>query len=371
MSEHLGTVGFAFNSSAMNVISGLTSTLGAYLKHAFPRNYFKHTFIGHSSVSMDPGKNDLGSEDIHKRVPRMAIVPSFNIEVPEMGGAIRMEKLQRPIGRVLTESVTHANALYLYCEDERVVRYDLTRMRMSFEITMTVETPLQAANVAAILDNSIYPEQWFFINRTPVPVEIPPLLLGLLAKDMDIDLSRPEDVSELMAHLDAHSMARVDHRVNPANGRSTASFYWPGNTLARFERPSVTPNRVEQSVADTTVTVSAALEYSYPDYWICVVKNTKKSDLDRLLEEADEKGWREEGGAVIVTIPIRLHPEREIGDMTLRFWQGFQVEANRIVDRLPFGSLVDRDLLSFIRDNADDVDLLGEVLHHQALQQRL
>ena len=360
-----GMFGTSVSTGAATVLSGAASALRDHLEAGFPPRFFKYVHVVDSNVVL--ARSIQNAEDWKKPSRRMRITPSYSLDRPEHGGAIRMNRLHRPRERVLIESTTHMTPLYENEDDLRFIRFDLDRYRTTFELGFHFETPLQAANFRLKLEEMIFPEEMHYIDGKAFPVRLPRHMVGLLARDLDISppgrMDRA-DVNKLIEELQGFSRHPLDWRVDPTNGQGDVVFFWRSNFLVGFERPTITTESKEQVVSSSVVATSCWMEFSFPIYFVYASTDMPEYAEERLdadgfnfadLDRGPDHDPSEEAIYMFFKysrLPSSsddLHDAADVPDgLRMRFHQGFAPQINDPVDTLDFLNLVDPDLGAYI-----------------------
>ena len=361
-----GMFGTSVFTGAASIVSGAASALHEHIQAGFPPRFFKHVHVGDSNVVLARRFQD--AEDWKKPSRRMRITPSYSLDRPEYGGAVMMNRLHRPRGRVVIESTTHMTPLYENEEELRFIRFDLDRYRTSFELGFYLETPLQAANFRLVLEELVYPEETYFINGAAFPIRLPRPVATMLARDLDLPdpgSMHRADAERMIAELASASRHPLDWRVDPASGRGDVTFFWRASFVTRFERPSISTEHRDQVVSSSVVATSCAMEFSFPVYFV-YASRTEPEEAERILAEERGESLAAGEGIYMGFRHNRLPPTREVEGRArrLRFLQGFAPQANEPVDTLGILDLVDPDLRAYIVDNSGTEKGRARLDHH-------
>jgi hypothetical protein len=346
------------NVSSSAILSAVTGEIRRWIMMQFPEGFFKYIRItsGLPSVDDTEGEPEM-LKKYRKSNPALAIRPRLQFQNDLMGGSLQNPS---PFYYENLGPDSHYYTLATIPDYMQRISFLLEYWKCSFTIGIRVETEVQALDIVGMLNTRIFPENYFYIERAPLLIEIPVSILARSAADMGYNLTDPDSVSAYLDLLQHSTKFPLDIKLRRDNGKKIIAFMMTSNILCKCERlPDVEANKRGRVQDDTKIQFEMTAQLSYPKLWKVLTELPILDDHGNLKDTGDrvsittltDSGFAGKGDLTMnYAMMTELPPSIPGTSLRLVFKQNFIVETNKLVDTLELGKILPKDVEAFIDD---------------------
>lgn len=246
-----------------NTGASYSSVLGLvkqYIISLFPKEFFKHVFIKNSMHSVTAAKDDDDSRMVNER-PNIAI--NMNLDALQSsfnGDAFMLGNLQ-----VLRNAwgYPHIYSRIAWDQNEKIYITALpVRAKNSFDISIQVNSEMQALNIQGYLKSKIGVERPTYLNRRFIEVPLPPSIIGTIASARKIDLTNPAARIEFNNTLTKISDGKITYKVHKSSGKMMYFYKYCTNLYFKVSSYDTISTDIEnKSVISSNVKFNVEVEY--------------------------------------------------------------------------------------------------------------
>jgi hypothetical protein len=240
--------------------SSVLGLVRQYMLSLFPPDFFKYIFIRNSVHSVTAAKDDDNSRMVNEK-PNLAInmnleplQASFNGDAFILGN---MQVLRNAWG------YPHIYSRIAWDQNEKIYITALSiRNKFAFDISMQVNSEIQAINLQGYLRAKLGSERPVFLNKRAIEVPLPPSIIGTIASARKVDLSDPTQRIEFNTTLTKISDGRITYKLHKSSGKMMYFYRYATNLMFKVTSFDAIENEVEnKSLLSSTVKFSIEVEY--------------------------------------------------------------------------------------------------------------
>jgi hypothetical protein len=249
----------------INVTNALySSILGLvtdYLTKLFPPNYLAYIYVGNSIAALTESNLDDDTKMV-KDNPNFSIKMNYAPQDSSFNGDPFL------MGNMLVwrdvHAYKHAYSRILADFNEQVFISGFeTRAKHSFDITVTVNTEMEALNLQGFLRQKLGINRPYFLNRRFIEVPLPKSLIGAIAAVKGFDFTTPQNVQDFNRYLDGIADGVVTYKKHSISGKYLYFYKYCANLLFRVEGfDDIDTQREGKVITSSSVKFTCSVEYN-------------------------------------------------------------------------------------------------------------
>jgi len=358
-------------SSSSAILSSLTGEVRRWLLNQFPENYFKYIRITSGIPSVDDVEGDADRMRAYrKNNPALAIRPRMKFQDDIMGSALANPN---PFRYEDIGPDSHFYTLYRNDEFLQVITFLIQYWKAEFTIGIRTESEVQLVDLVGYLNERIFPENFFYINDSPILVEIPATILFRAAEDLGLNLFKKNDVIAFLDILQHNTTMPIDIKIKRDSGKKIVAFIMPVNILCKIEKlPEPEGNRKGRSEDDSKIQFTMSAQVPFPKMFKVKTEAPAERPADfndqtgeAVISSPFETDYIGKGQFIINYALITEPPQFIKGTLAKRvFMKKFITSQEEAVDSLEMCGLLPPAIEAFIDDmlRQSRIDILKEAL---------
>lgn len=357
----------AFTSSSA-ILSSVTGEIRKWWISHFPEDFFNYIHIdsGIPSVQNIEGNADRMRE-YRKSNPALAIKPKLRFQEDLIGEAL---KNPAPFRYENLGPDSHFYTLYRNDQFLQIITFLIDYWKIDFTIGIRVETEVQALDIIGILNKRMFPDNFFYLQDSPVLVQVPFQILSKASTDLGLDIRLEDDLKIFLDILQHNSAFPIDIKIKRDSGKRIIAFIIPVNILCKLEKISEPDiGKIGRSQENTKIIINMSAQIPFPNLFKVRTEFpapppalTDIKDGDKSLIEIDS-GNR---GEVLINYVLTVEPPQFIpGTQAKRiFMKKFLTSQDEEVDHLSLTGLMPPPLELFINQMMSEgkQDILEEAV---------
>ncbi len=333
-------------TSPAHVYGNVTSYITEFITHLFPENYFQEVIVNTAIPYRQLDRFRNSEEEYFRRLyPQVIIKPK--IELNDTDTFLYGTYLTSRITDLYMDtSFTNLQPFMYDNERGNSMKYLLNRLKMSFDVTIVVETLIEQINQVHFLKNTVRQDHPFFMS-TFLENYIPRELLELMGDDVGIPLYDDNgSVKPFLDYANGISEFPISYKLKNASGNDEFFRYYPANIDISFNglnadtSPSEKKNWVDYSY-NINFTVTA--EFNSAGLYYYFAQNPEK--IDGIVGIIQDK-YEDE---IIPFLTVsNIYTERYAEGWNLYASPMFRVEPNELVDVMDIAPLFNNSMKRII-----------------------
>lgn len=357
----------AFTSSSA-ILSSVTGEIRKWWISHFPEDFFNYIHIdsGIPSVQNIEGNADRMRE-YRKSNPALAIKPKLRFQEDLIGEAL---KNPAPFRYENLGPDSHFYTLYRNDQFLQSITFLIDYWKIDFTIGIRVETEVQALDIIGILNKRMFPDNFFYLQNSPVLVQVPFQILSKTSSDLGLDIRLEDDLKLFLDILQHNSAFPIDIKIKRDSGKRIIAFIIPVNILCKLEKISEPDiGKIGRSQENTKIIINMSAQIPFPNLFKVRTEFpapppalTDIKDCDKSLIETDSGNK----GEVLINYVLTVEPPQFIpGTQAKRiFMKKFLTSQDEEVDHLSLTGLMPPPLELFINQMMSEgkQDILEEAI---------
>ena len=317
--------------------------LGVIKEHVIsklPKNFIKNTYITNSIASISEEYYDEDTQ-LLKRIPLLSLGVSFEYNPSD---AEYIDVIRFGVKHVPKNTWLHPEVYtrFLVNEKDKVFITALnSRLKITLNAGIRVESEIQAMNLVSFLRNSIGIDRPYYISDVPMEIPIPLELLDSVFIASGIDKNDPYWQNKFSSFINTYSGGTIIMKKNLSTGNFVYYVRYKANLLTKISgMPSLQKNLEGKSVINTDVTWN--FEVDLPFYSNFITEN--------LIEEVDQPFISNEDNvdSIVYNYSFKKPMIRQLNKKDLIQQMEFLTEVNVKIDVTDFSDSLSQDLVLFI-----------------------
>ena len=315
-------------TSASHIFGNVTKAMEMYIKNMLPDNFLKDSTISSRPVYRHfkyLGRKNKQDKFLHRKAfPCLIMRPIFEVMNPNDDTFLLGTFYTKTMGSVVGSKL---GMQQFFKDDERGygMAFKIQRYRVSFDVTLQVETQYQALDMYNYLLTNL---RWEMPDYLPTPLEslIPRDLLMTVAEYVGIDINKQENISSFLKYLRNHSDYPITYMMRNSTSRDEFFLYYLHNILVTFSDLNIDEGEKRNMTDDFyNVTFKATCDFNVMSSYYLYGNNNvyKKIQLCFHIANRDEVVMRTD------YTPIYTY-DRTIDDVEL-ISRGFRKYSSSII----------------------------------------
>jgi hypothetical protein len=215
----------------------------------------------------------------------------------------------------------YLSKLFYHETTGKQIFYNITRVKLSFEVAIRLGTELRAWDAITILRRKLRPGYFFNANNQRLPIELPNLLSQAMATEMGIDLTDSVQAQTMLDELNRYSMAKFYIHTDPATGNKGFAYDYIANLLFKVDGDySYDRGMIGKSQEKTIVSNTISCEFNIPDTFAL-------STFDPISENFSDNFNIDVSEYQFLNINLTTRPPAHLGNTTLVFQTKFITDS--------------------------------------------
>lgn len=253
------------STSLAHTFGNVTSFVTEYVKTLFPKDYFRTVHVSSTIAYRQLSSlTNLNKEFIKKSKPMLIIKPRLEFDDGDVfmsGTYITSRILDNMLGDI------DVGNLQIFINDDRhqdrcAIKFLLNRFRVSFDISVVVETQVEQFNTANFFRNMVRIDRPFMLN-TALESHIPRPILEAISKNVEIPIyDDNKSVRPFLEYLNTHSAYPVTYKFKNSTGNDEFFRFYSANLDTIISNFSIDDGNKKGMVADAhSINFSISTEF--------------------------------------------------------------------------------------------------------------
>jgi len=259
---------FTATGNVSYALSQAAKVLVDFFVRKFPKGYFRDYSVGTESFSVREQRRleEAKGGEFVRPTPCLSIRPVYTLEetIPENPIENRWKHVAMNHGPVhdLQGNYQH---IFFDTEEERYV-FTLPKFhRFNFDVSVRTDGEMAMWDAMAWLKHGLIFNEFFYLNRYPMAVVIPNVIVWALAGEYGLNMEDPADRADFLGVLRKGSHQRINEVVDPAKARPYYVFGYTANLMVKFESlPTGEVQEQEQSRSRGEIGFSGQMQFHTP-----------------------------------------------------------------------------------------------------------
>ena len=291
----------------------------------FPANFFKDEVVSTTMAfrQIKKYKDNSMVEFVKKEKPRLLIRPNYEVgddSIPFRDTPLTMNVYSNPGGM-------SRHSILPFIQDSHrgySVGYRLNRDRLSFDITIQVETLTKQLDTYKALENTIgfsRPYQLETSLETVIPFQMVDYISKIINKPLDI--GKPITIPPILQYLQTHSNYPVTYKIRNSTSKPEFFIYYGVPIRVIYDDLTIDDGSRKGMTDDAyTITFKVTTEFNHPGAFILIgseISALNDMEFDLTIQDEDDSTF----------IPIYTI-DRILEDKD-NYFEGFKIYTSTIV----------------------------------------
>ena len=324
-------------ASLAHTYGNIATFANSFLVNLFPPNYFKTNYITSTIAYRDFATfNNNRKEFIKKQKPMIIMRPRIEMDVQDEL-PINQTYLAQRIYDINNDDIETGNLQNFFFDQDnkRQIQFLLNALRITFDVTLVVETQMEQINLAHYFKNRVR-QNWEMTQVVGLESYISRDIMYLLAKDAgyaDVFTTSEENrIGEFLSYVNNNSMYPVTLKYKNASGRHEFFRYHHSHVNMNITGLSIDDPSKKGMVADEClINFTLRCDFNTAGLYVYLSNN------DTVFEEFRNEGLYDDLTGVGTIVPI-VTPQKYFTNRTMpNGWQVFTTPAFEIdTDEVPY-----------------------------------
>ena len=323
-----------------SILGGVVGVIKNHLINKLPKNFIKNVFITNSipSISEEYYNDDT---EILKQFPLLSIGIGMEYEPSEAErfDTVRLGVKHVPKQTWLNTSVYRRFLLNL--EDGVFITALVSRLKVTLNIGLRVESEIQAFNIVSFLRNNIGIDRPYFISKIHMEIPIPLEVLDDVFVSSKINKTDSDWKNKFKDYVLKWSAGSITVKKNLSTGNFNFFVKYPCNILTKIpSMPSIQKNMDGKSVLNTDITWN--IEVDLPFFSNFIVE----SNTEEIVDSPFSDGFTSE--CVVFNYAYKTELERQSNGKSLYKILEFISEINVSIDKTDITDSIEENVKEFL-----------------------
>ena len=336
-------------ASLAHTYGNIATFANSFLLSLFPPNYFKTNYITSTIAYRDFATfNNNRKEFIKKQKPMIIMRPRIEMDVQDEL-PINQTYLAQRIYDINNDDIETGNLQNFFFDQDnkRQIQFLLNALRITFDVTLVVETQMEQINLAHYFKNRVR-QNWEMTQVVGLESYISRDIMYLLAKDAgfaDVFTTSEENrIGEFLSYVNNNSMYPVTIKYKNASGRHEFFRYHHSHVNMNITGLSIDDPSKKNMVADEClINFTLRCDFNTAGLYVYLSNN------DTVFEEFRNEGLNEDVLSNDQIVPVST-PQKYFTNRTMpNGWQvfttpAFEIDTNEVPYPLDFSVLLNASL---------------------------
>ena len=324
-------------ASLAHTYGNIATFANSFLLSLFPPNYFKTNYITSTIAYRDFATfNNNRKEFIKKQKPMIIMRPRIEMDMQDEL-PINQTYLAQRIYDINNDDIETGNLQNFFFDQDnkRQIQFLLNALRITFDVTLVVETQMEQINLAHYFKNRVR-QNWEMSQVVGLESYISRDIMYLLAKDAgfaDVFTTSEENrIGEFLSYVNNNSMYPVTIKYKNASGRHEFFRYHHSHVNMAITGLSIDDPSKKAMVADEClINFTLRCDFNTAGLYVYLSNN------DTVFEEFRNEGLNEDVLSNDQIVPVTT-PQKYFTNRTMpNGWQVFTTPAFDIdTDEVPY-----------------------------------
>ena len=324
-------------ASLAHTYGNIATFANSFLVSLFPPNYFKTNYITSTIAYRDFATfNNNRKEFIKKQKPMLIMRPRIEMDIQDEL-PINQTYLAQRIYDINNDDIETGNLQNFFFDQDnkRQIQFLLNALRITFDVTLVVETQMEQINLAHYFKNRVR-QNWEMTQVVGLESYISRDIMYLLAKDAgfaDVFTTSEENrIGEFLSYVNNNSMYPVTIKYKNASGRHEFFRYHHSHVNMAITGLSIDDPSKKAMVADEClINFTLRCDFNTAGLYVYLSNN------DTVFEEFRNEGLNEDVLSNDQIVPVTT-PQKYFTNRTMpNGWQVFTTPAFDIdTDEVPY-----------------------------------
>lgn len=341
--------------SQAHTIGNITAFATDFIKKLFPDNYFKTVNVASQIAyrQFNVMNTKAARQIVRRGKPILIIRPRIDINNPD-GFLADTLLTTRMTDNVYENGFGNLQDFVYDPTGETAIKFLMNRVKVSFDVTVIVETSMEQINMAYALKNTTRMNHPFFLN-TYLENHIPRQIINALATDKNIDIA---DIRGLLDYMNANTSTPVTYKMKNSTGNDEFFRFYPTNVESIIENFDTDEGSKKNMIDDAyTINFTLTMEYWSAGLFYYFTRNPKT--VRQMPNEVDPTS------TVVPMLTVHLDlPDLDFG-WDIYANAAFRVDESRTAYTLDFTPLLSPDIqavVAFCHEKSMPYDGLLDVI---------
>ncbi len=341
-------------ASLAHTYGNIATFANSFLVNLFPPNYFKTNYITSTIAYRDFATfNNNRKEFIKKQKPMIIMRPRIEMDMQDEL-PINQTYLAQRIYDINNDDIETGNLQNFFFDQDnkRQIQFLLNALRITFDVTLVVETQMEQINLAHYFKNRVR-QNWEMTQVVGLESYISRDIMYLLAKDAgyaDVFTTSEENrIGEFLSYVNNNSMYPVTLKYKNASGRHEFFRYHHSHVNMNITGLSIDDPSKKGMVADEClINFTLRCDFNTAGLYVYLSNN------DTVFEEFRNEGLYDDLTGVETIVPI-VTPQKYFTNRTMpNGWQvfttpAFEIDTDEVPYPLDFSVLLNASLNEAVR----------------------
>ena len=341
-------------ASLAHTYGNIATFANSFLLSLFPPNYFKTNYITSTIAYRDFATYNNNRKDfIKKQKPMLIMRPRIEMDVQDEL-PINQTYLAQRIYDINNDDIETGNLQNFFFDQDnkRQIQFLLNALRITFDVTLVVETQMEQINLAHYFKNRVR-QNWEMTQVVGLESYISRDIMYLLAKDAgfaDVFTTSEENrIGEFLSYVNNNSMYPVTIKYKNASGRHEFFRYHHSHVNMNITGLSIDDPSKKGMVADECL-INFTFRCDFNTAGLYVYLSNNDTVFEEFRNEGLNEGILEFDKIVPVTTPQKYFTNRTMPNG----WQvfttpAFDIDTNEVPYPLDFSVLLNASLTEAVK----------------------
>ena len=341
-------------ASLAHTYGNIATFANSFLLSLFPPNYFKTNYITSTIAYRDFATfNNNRKEFIKKQKPMIIMRPRIEMDMQDEL-PINQTYLAQRIYDINNDDIETGNLQNFFFDQDnkRQIQFLLNALRITFDVTLVVETQMEQINLAHYFKNRVR-QNWEMTQVVGLESYISRDIMYLLAKDAgfaDVFTTSEESrIGEFLSYVNNNSMYPVTIKYKNASGRHEFFRYHHSHVNMNITGLSIDDPSKKGMVADECL-INFTFRCDFNTAGLYVYLSNNDTVFEEFRNEGLNEGILEFDKIVPVTTPQKYFTNRTMPNG----WQvfttpAFDIDTNEVPYPLDFSVLLNASLTEAVK----------------------
>ena len=341
-------------ASLAHTYGNIATFANSFLLSLFPPNYFKTNYITSTIAYRDFATfNNNRKEFIKKQKPMIIMRPRIEMDMQDEL-PINQTYLAQRIYDINNDDIETGNLQNFFFDQDnkRQIQFLLNALRITFDVTLVVETQMEQINLAHYFKNRVR-QNWEMTQVVGLESYISRDIMYLLAKDAgfaDVFTTSEESrIGEFLSYVNNNSMYPVTIKYKNASGRHEFFRYHHSHVNMNITGLSIDDPSKKGMVADECL-INFTFRCDFNTAGMYVYLSNNDTVFEEFRNEGLNEGMLDFDKIVPVTTPQKYFTNRTMPNG----WQvfttpAFDIDTNEVPYPLDFSVLLNASLTEAVK----------------------
>lgn len=301
-------------ASLAHTYGNIATFANSFILSLFPKNYFKTNYISSTIAYRDFATyNNNRKELIKKQKPILIMRPRVEMDVLD-DLPINQTYFAQRIYDINNEDIDTGNLqnFFLDRQNKRYIQFLMNALRITFDISIIVETQMEQINLAHYFKNRVR-QNWEMTKVVGLESYISRDIMYLLAKDAGFEdvftTSEESRIGEFLSYVNNNSMYPVTIKYKNASGRHEFFRFHHSHVNMSITGLSIDdPNKKGMVSDEAIISFSLRCDFNTAGMYVYLSNNDAIFDAD-INDDISEK-LNDANSLVSVTTPQEIYTNK-------------------------------------------------------------